>query len=159
MDDAIAEAACHHLLRNDLPCSLYMLGTQATRICTGGNGGPGGTTASSTTAVATLPSPPLLSRSQLPAALEAIIINVLYGEPQGMIGTSSGDATCELLGLDKVGDTAPPDVWNGPQELLGTSTGINLGKLVREQALPHVISRVTCGNPSKGQHDLWPDLR
>ena len=55
-----------------------------------------------------------------------------------MTGTGLGDAACELLALDKVGDTAPPDVQNGPQEHLGASAGINLGELVRgqEAALP-----------------------
>ena len=77
--------------------------------------------ASSMTAAAALPSPPPLSHSWLPAAPEAIIIVALYREPQGMTGTGLGDAACKLLALDEVGDAAPPDVRNGPQERLGAS--------------------------------------
>ena len=70
----------------------------------------------------------------------------LYGEPRGMTGTGSGDAARELLGLDEAGDTAPPDIRNGPQERLGASAGVNLGEPARErEAAPR---HVACGNPS-----------
>jgi len=62
-----------------------------------------------------------------------------------MTGTGSGDAARELLGLDEAGDTAPPDIRNGPQERLGASAGVNLGEPAREQeAAP---PRIACGNP------------
>jgi len=44
-----------------------------------------------------------------------------------MTDTGSGDAARELLALDEAGDTAPPDIRNGPQERLGASAGVSLG--------------------------------
>ena|SRR5260221_14544173 len=62
-----------------------------------------------------------------------------------MTDTGSGDAARELFALDEAGDAAPPDIRNGPQERLGTSTGVNLGAPAREREA--AAPRVACGNP------------
>jgi hypothetical protein len=50
-----------------------------------------------------------------------------------MTVTGSGDAARELLAFDEVGDAAPPDRRNGPQERLGASAGVNYETTTRER--------------------------
>ena len=84
-------------------------------------------TASSATAAAAPPSPPPLSRSRPPAASEAIIIVALYGGATRHDGIwlrrRHAQVACDGRGGDS--DAAAPDIWNGPQERLGASAGVN----------------------------------
>jgi hypothetical protein len=104
------------------PRFILYAGKPGSQNCTGGNGGAGGTTASSC-AWPSLPLPPSSRSPCSDAIVDVKAPGTLYDVPRGMTGIGSGDDVREGL----PSDAAPPLMRKGTHERLGASTGFGFG--------------------------------